>query len=344
MITPGFPTVFAAVLTTLFGSCFSAMASAAEEVNVYSYRKPELIQPLFDKFTEQSGVRVNVVSAKKGLVERLKQEGTLSPADIIFTVDIGRLSDVKTAGLTQPMSSDVLRANIPSQYRDPEGHWFGLTTRARIVIASRDRVADGEITSYEDLADPKFKGRICTRSGKHVYMVGLIASLIAHNGDAATKDWLAGVKDNLARKPQGNDRAQAKAIAAGECDIAIINTYYLGNMATNPDQLAWFEAVKPIFPNQEGRGAHLNIAGMALTRHAPNRDNAMRLMEFLSTAEAQQIYAQDNHEYPVKDGVVRSAIVNSWGSFKPDTLDLADVAKHRAAASKLVDVVDYDRP
>lgn len=343
MTTHNIKIIVSAGLALLISSFTSASAAAAEEVNVYSYRKPELIQPLFNKFTDQSGIKVNVVSAKKGLVERLKQEGTLSPADIVFTVDIGRLSDVKTAGLTQPMTSDVLNTNIPPQYRDPEGHWFGLTTRGRIVVVSKDRVADGDITTYEGLADPKFKGKICTRSGKHVYMVGLIASMIAHNGEAATQQWLAGLKDNLARKPQGNDRAQAKAIAAGECDIAIINTYYLGKMATNKDQLAWYEAVKPIFPNQDGRGAHLNIAGMALTKHAPNKDNAMKLMEFLSTEEAQQIYARDNHEYPVKDGVARSDVVSSWGNFKADTVGLAAVASYRAAASKLVDIVDFDR-
>jgi len=324
------------------GAANCGTAAAANEVNVYSYRKPALIQPLFDQFTEQSGIKVNVVSAAKGLVERLKREGALTPADLIFTVDIGRLSDSKDAGLTQAVDSTVLDSNIPTQYRDNDKHWFGLTTRARIIIVSKDRVAGGTVKDYEDLADPKLKGKVCTRSGKHVYMVGLIAAVMAHQGEDTTREWLEGVKANLARRPQGNDRAQAKAIAAGECDVAVINTYYLGKMANNPDQVAWYEAVKPIFPNQSGRGTHLNVAGMALTRYSRNKANAIKLMEFLSTDAAQQVYAEDNHEYPVKDGVPRSGTVSSWGAFKADTVNLSDVARFRAAASKLVDVVDYD--
>lgn len=312
------------------------------EVNVYSYRKPDLVAPLFKAFTDDSGIQVNVVSAQKGLVERLRREGRNSPADLIFTVDIGRLSDAREAALTQPVQSPDLLANIPASYREPEGHWFGLTTRGRIIVTSRERMNEGEILSYEDLADPKFKGRICTRSGKHVYMVALIASVMLHNGEDATRAWLDGLKANLARKPQGNDRAQVKAIAEGECDIAVINTYYLGKMANNPEQLSWYEAVRPVFPNQQNRGTHLNIAGMALTANAPNRDNAIKLMEYLSGDAAQQIYAKDNHEYPVKAGVPWSDIVRSWGEFKADTVKLSEVAKLRNAASKLVDEIDYD--
>lgn len=331
--------------TTLMIALLSSLAGAAQaagEVNVYSYREPQLIQPLFDAFTEQSGIKVNVVSAKKGLVERLQAEGINSPADLILTVDIGRLSDVKQAGLTQAVNLEAINDNIPKQYRDPEGHWFGLTTRARLIVASKDRVASDEIASYEDLADPKLLGRVCTRSGKHAYMVALTASMIVHHGADAAKDWLKGLRSNLARKPQGNDRAQVKAINSGECDVAVINSYYMGMMMSDPEQISWADSVNVIFPNQNDRGTHVNVSGMALTQGAPNKDNAVKLMQFLAGDEAQRIYAEQNHEYPVKTGVAWSDVVKSWGEFKSDDVFLNEVAKHRADASKLADVVDYD--
>ena len=332
----------AAVLSSILAFSVTATVSA-EDVNVYSYRQPFLIKPMFDAFSNDTGIKVNVVFAKEGLVERLKQEGQNSPADLIFTVDIGRLSDAVDADVTQSVESAKLAANIPPQYHNPEGHWFGLTQRARIIVTSKERVPAGEISSYEDLADPKWQGRICTRSGKHVYMVALIASMIAHHGEEGAVKWLQGVKNNLARKPQGNDRDQVRAIKEGECDVAIINHYYMGVMLQDEEQSAWANAVNIIFPNQDNRGTHMNISGMALAKAAPNKDNAIKLMEFLSDDLAQQMYAEQNVEYPVKNGVPESGLLKSWGDFKTDPLPLEDIAKNRKAAVLLVDKVGYDQ-
>ena len=315
---------------------------AEEVVNVYSYRQPFLIKPMFDAFTRETGIAVNVVYAKKGLVERLSHEGANSPADLIFTVDIGRLSDARDAGVTQAARSAALEANIPPQYRDPDDQWFGLTARARILVASKERVKPGEISNYEDLADPRWKGRICTRSAKNAYMVALTAAMISHHGEAKAEDWLRGVKANLARKPQGNDRAQVKAIMEGVCDVAIINHYYMGKMMTNEDQAAWAASVNMVYPNQQSYGTHMNVSGMALTKGAPNKSNAIKLMVYLSDDLAQQMYAEQNFEYPVKQGVPWSGLLQSFGSFKADDLGLAEIAAHRKAASKLADKVGYD--
>lgn len=320
----------------------ASKALAADEVNVYSYRQPFLTDPLFDAFTATTGIKVNTVFAKKGLLERLENEGRNSPADLLLVTNVGRLAGAVNAGVTQVVNSDTLKENIPATYRDPDGHWFGLTNRARIIVTAKERVADGVVTSYEDLAKPELKGRICTRSGKHEYMVELIASIVAHHGEANATDWLRGVKSNLARKPQGNDRAQVKAIAEGQCDVAVINSYYMGAMLSDPEQAGAAQAVNIVFPNQADRGTHMNISGVIMTSAAPNRDNALKLMEYLSSDEAQAIYAMRNHEYPVKPSVERSELVSSWGDFKADALSLTEVAKHRATASKLVDTVNYD--
>jgi len=328
-----------AALATL-GLAFPAQAG--DVVNVYSYRQPFLIKPMFDAFTRETGIAVKVVYGKKGLVERLNQEGANSPADLLFTVDIGRLTDAVNAGVTQPANSAALKANIPPQYRDPGDQWFGLTTRARIIVASKERVKPGELSTYEELADPKWKGRICTRSAKNAYMVALTAAMISHHGEAKAEQWLRGVKANLARKPQGNDRAQVKAIMEGVCDVAIINHYYMGQMMHNEEQAAWAASVNMIFPDQQSYGTHMNVSGMALTKSAPNRENAIKLMTFLSDDLAQQMYAEQNFEYPVKQGVPWSGLLQSFGAYKADDLGLAEVAKHRKAASKLADKVGYD--
>ena len=329
-------------ILALIAALLAFPAHAAEVVNVYSYWQPFLIRPMFDAFTRETGIAVNVVYAKKGLVERLRHEGANSPADLIFTVDIGRLTDAVDAGVTQAAKSAALEAHIPPQYRDPGDQWFGLTARARILVASKNRVVPGEISTYEDLADPRWKGRICTRSAKNAYMVALTAAMISHHGEAKAEDWLRGVKANLARKPQGNDRAQVKAIMEGVCDVAIINHYYMGKMMTNEDQAAWAASVNMIYPNQQSYGTHMNVSGMALTKGAPNKDNAIKLMTFLSDDLAQQMYAEQNFEYPVKQGVPWSGLLQSFGSYKADDLGLAEIAAHRKAASKLADKVGYD--
>lgn len=338
---PSIRVTMALLAGVLIAGAFGA-AQANGEVNVYSYRQPFLIKPMFDAFKRETGIGVNVVFAQKGLIERLEREGANSPADLIFTVDIGRLNDAKAAGVTQAVASEKLAANIPTQYREPDGHWYGLTTRSRLIVTSVDRVKPGEIATYEDLADPKWKGRICTRSGKHVYMVALTASMIAHHGEQKAEQWLRGVKANLARKPQGNDRAQVKAIKEGACDIALINNYYMGKMVNDEEQSEWASAVNIVFPNQDDRGVHVNVSGVALTKGAPNKDNAVKLMEFLSDDLAQQMYAEQNFEYPVKPGVPWSGLLLSFGKFKADDLALSDIASHRKAASKLADKVDYD--
>ena len=320
----------------------SALPALAQEINVYSHRQPELIQPLVDAFTAETGITVNVAFVDKGMAERLVAEGARSPADLVLTVDIARLTQIVEAGVTQAVQSDVLEANIPAALRDEGDQWFGLTSRARIVYASKDRVAEGEITTYEDLADPKWQGRICIRSGTNDYNVALTAAVIAHHGEEAAKAWLEGVKANLARKPDGGDRDQVKAIAAGECDIAVGNTYYIGEMLADPDQKAAAEAVRIEFPVFEGDGTHLNVSGVAMTKAAPNRDNALKFMEWLSGDEAQRIYAETNNEFPVKPGVAKSALVESWGPFTPDSKPLTEVAKLRPAALKLIEEVNFD--
>ena len=320
----------------------TALPALADEVNIYSHRQPELIQPLLDAFTAETGIAVNVAFVDKGMAERLVAEGDRSPADLVLTVDVARLMQVVEAGVTQPVQSDILNANIPAAYRDPANQWFGLTTRARIVYASKDRVKDGEVTTYEDLASDKWKGRICTRSGTNDYNVALTAAVLAHHDADYTKAWLEGVKANLARKPDGGDRDQVKAIWAGECDISVGNTYYMGEMLADPEQAEWANSVRIVFPTFEGAGTHMNISGVAMTKSAPNHDAALKLMEWLSSDEAQKIYAETNHEFPVKPGVERSALVKSWGEFTPDSLPLSDVAAKRPDALKLIEEVDFD--
>jgi iron(III) transport system substrate-binding protein len=332
----------ALALTALAGLAHGALAQG--EVNIYSYREPQLIDPLLKAFTDKTGVKVNIVYASAGLNERMAAEGRNSPADLLFTVDAGRLSEAKDAGLTQPVDSIALANAIPAPFRDPDKHWFGLTMRGRVVYASRQRVAQDSIT-YEELADPKWKGKICVRSGQHVYNTSLIATMIANKGEAFTEEWLKGLKANLAHKPAGGDREQARDIASGKCDLALGNTYYMALMAGNekvPEQKQWAAAIKPLFPNAGDRGTHVNISGMAMARHAPNRANALALMEFLASDEAQKIYATANNEYPVNPKVPPSAIVQSWGPIKADPLPLENIAKYRRRASELVDKVNFD--
>ncbi|MEM7270887.1 MAG: Fe(3+) ABC transporter substrate-binding protein [Pseudomonadota bacterium] len=333
--------MFTRLLTTLTAAAIAAPALAAE-VNVYSYRQPELIEPMTKAFTADTGIDVNVVFLKKGLVERLKQEGDLSPADLILTVDISRVLAAVNAGVTQPISSPTLDANVPEAFRDPDDHWYGLTARARIIYASKDRVGEGEVTTYEDLADPKWKGRICTRSGMHSYTLGLLGAVIAKHGPEAAEAWAAGIKSNLARKPQGNDRAQVKAIWAGECDLAIGNNYYMVKMLENDEQKSWADSAAVVFPTFENGGTHMNISGVAMTKSAPNKDNALKLMEWLSSDKAQNMYANVNGEYPVKPGVDPSDVVKSFGSFTPDETPLVEIGNARKDAVKIMETINFD--
>ncbi|ALI54311.1 Fe(3+) ABC transporter substrate-binding protein [Celeribacter marinus] len=330
------------VLATTTALIALPVLPAVADVNVYSYRQPELIAPLTDAFTAQTGIAVNVAFLEKGMVERLKAEGDRSPADVILTVDISRLAEAVEAGVTQPLVTQTLTENVPAEFHDPDGNWWGLTTRARIVYASRDRVAEGDVTTYEGLADPKWQGRICTRSGTHTYMIGLTSAYLAHHGEEATKTWLEGVKSNLARKPQGNDRAQVKAIWAGECDISLGNTYYMGEMLADPEQKEWADSVRLDFPVFENGGTHVNISGVALTKASKNRDEAVQFIEYLTSPEAQEVYASANSEYPIAPGSTASDLVSSWGAFTSDSINLMEIAAHRADALRLTEEVDYD--
>lgn len=331
------------VATSLFFvTLFFSSPIFASEVNIYSYRQPFLIEPLTTAFTDKTGIKVNIVYLRKGMIERMKAEGKRSPADVVLTVDISRLSALVEAGLTQKVVSETLSTNVPEKYRDPAGHWFGLTTRARIIYVSKERVRTGEIKSYEDLADPKWRGKVCTRSGLNAYNLALTSAIIHHHGEDYAKKWLDGFKQNLARKPQGNDRAQVKAIWAGECDLSIGNTYYMGKMLKDPEQADWAKSVNIVFPTFEGGGTHVNVSGIGMAKFSPNKDNALALMEFLSSGEAQEIYATANFEYPIAPGTKVDDLVKSWGSFNADNVNLMTIAKLRKKALKLTEIVDFD--
>ncbi|MEE9388398.1 MAG: Fe(3+) ABC transporter substrate-binding protein [Paracoccaceae bacterium] len=329
-------------LPGLIVAALLATPLAASEVNIYSYRQPELIKPLTDAFTAQTGIDVNVAYLDKGMIERLLAEGDRSPADVILTVDISRLARAVEVGVTQSVTSNIMQANIPADFRDPDGHWWGLTTRARIIYASKDRVSDGEITTYEDLTNPKWAGRICSRSGTHAYSNGLTSAVIAHLGQDGARNWLTGLKANLARRPQGNDRAQIKAIWAGECDISLGNNYYFGKMLANPEQVEWADAVRLVFPTFVNGGTHVNVSGVAMTKAAPHPVQALQFMEFLTSPTAQEIYAEANYEYPIAPGTKPSELVSGWGEFTPDTINLMEMAKFRADALRLAQEVDFD--
>ncbi len=319
-----------------------AVNASTQEVNIYSYRQPFLVKPITKQFTEETGINVNIIYTKSGIAEKLKREGKYSPADLVLTSDFNRLLEISKKGLTQAIISEQLNKNIPAQYRDDKSHWYALTTRVRVIYASKYRVKNARQLSYEDLASADYKGKICIRSGKHPYNISLVASMIAHHGKAKTKDWLIHVKDNLARKPQGNDRGQVKAIKEGVCDVALGNSYYYGKMLGDETQKPWAEAVDIIFPNQKNHGAHINISGVAMTKHAPNKENALALMIFLSGKKAQSLYASLNMEYPVNVNVAPSEIVQSWGEFKADSLPLTTVVKYKTDAYKLLDEVKFD--
>ncbi|WDD93567.1 Fe(3+) ABC transporter substrate-binding protein [Burkholderia sp. FERM BP-3421] len=321
-------------------------AHAADEVSLYTTREPKLIQPLIDAFTRDSGVKVNTVFVKDGLLERVKAEGAKSPADVLMTVDIGNLLDLVDGGLTQPVRSSTLADAIPANLRGANGDWYALSLRDRVLYVEKDLKLDA--VRYEDLADPKWKGKVCIRSGQHPYNTALVAAMIAHDGAAAAEQWLRGVKANLARKATGGDRDVARDILGGICDVGLANAYYVGHMKhaePGTDARKWGDAIKvvrPTFANAKGGGTHVNISGAAVAKHAPNRDNAVKLLEYLASAPAQALYARANYEYPVRAGVTLDPVIASFGPLKVDALPLAEIAKHRKLASQLVDKVGFD--
>jgi iron(III) transport system substrate-binding protein len=336
-----------ALAAATFLACAAALSASAAiaqsgEVNVYTYRETRLIQPLFDAFTKETGIKVNVVSASSGLDQRIKAEGANSPADVLLTVDIGRIDEAVQAGVTQPIKSEVIDKVVPAQYRDPNGHWAGISMRARVIYASKDRVKQDAIT-YEELADPKWKGKICIRSGQHIYNNALFAAYVAHHGEAKAEEWLRGLKANLAQKPSGGDREQARDVAAGKCDLGIGNTYYWALMMNrDADKKPWAEATRVMLPTFAGGGTHVNLSGVLLAKHAPNRANAVKLIEWLAGETAQHIYADTNYEYPVRAGVAVNPTIAGYGPLKADTLPIANIATNRKAAATLVDKVGFD--
>lgn len=340
--------------TRLFGyaaiACMGLAALASpslaqdQSINVYTYREPGLIEPLLEAFEAKTGIKSVVLFAKDGLIERVAAEGENSPADLVLTVDIGSLAAAKDAGIYQPLDLASVRDRVPSAYRDEDGAWTALSMRARVFYVSKERVSETALT-YDDIAGEAWKGRVCTRSGQHVYNIGLVASYLADHGTEATKLWLTKVRDNLAMRPTGNDRAQVKSIFSGACDLAIGNTYYMGLMQNNteePEQQQWAESVRIVFPNAETDGTHVNVSGAILAKHAPHKANAEKLIDFLLSDEAQSLYAEINYEYPIVNSVAPSATVAAWGNLVPDTTPLSQIAALRSEASTLVDEVVFD--
>ena len=330
-----------------FSALTTTAASAAEEINLYTTREPALIQPLLDAFTQahQGSIQVNTVFIKDGLLERVKAEGARSPADVLMTVDIGNLIDLVDGGVTQPVQSAALEAVIPAHLRDAQGQWFALSLRDRVLYVEKDLPLTQ--FTYDDLADPKWKGKVCLRSGQHPYNTALVAAMIAHRGEAQAEQWLRGVKANLARKAAGGDRDVARDILGGICDIGLANAYYVGHMknaAVGTDARKWGDGIKAIRPTfaQTG-GTHVNISGAAVAKHAPHKDNAVKLLEYLVSEPAQALYARANYEYPVRANVAQDPVMQALGPLQVDPLPIAEIAKHRKQASQLVDKVGFDQ-
>ncbi len=322
----------------------SGCESNSNEVNIYSARKEALIKPLLDKFEAETGIKVNLVTGSPdALLQRLKSEQDNSPADLLITTDAGRLHRAMEMGLTQSIQSDSLNQVIPNSYRHPDGHWYGLSLRARPIMYAIDRVKPSELSTYAALAEPAWQGRVCIRSSSNIYNQSLLASMIHAEGVAKVEAWAAGLVANFARPPVGGDRDQIKAVASGQCDVAVANTYYLYGMHQSEDALekSAAEQVAVFWPNQNDRGTHVNVSGAAIIKTAPNKDHAIQLLEFLSTAESQSWYAEANGEYPVRAGVEVNDLLSSWGEFKKDQVNLSQLGANNAEAVKLMDRVGW---
>jgi iron(III) transport system substrate-binding protein len=319
--------------------------SAAEgEVNVYTARHYDTDQALYDDFTAATGIEVNLIEGDADqLIERIKAEGQNSPADVLITVDAGRLHRAEEAGVLAPVESDVLNAKVPEHLRDPEGLWFGLSQRLRGIVYAKDRVDPAEIASYEVLADPAWQGRVCIRSSTNVYNQSLVGAMIEAHGVEQTEAWAQGLVDNLARDPQGGDTDQIKAVAAGECDVAVVNHYYFVRLlkSDEPDEKAVADAVSIVFPDQDGRGAHANISGAGLVATSPNKDDAIAFLEYLTTDQAQEYFALGNYEFPVVDGVKTDPVLEQWGDIKTDQVNAASYGDNNADAVMLMDRVGW---
>ena len=324
----------------LFFLALALQAGQAEEVNVYSGRKEALIKPLFDEFTEQTGIRVNLVTGKAdALITRLELEGENSPADLLLTVDAGRLYRAKEQGLLQAITSTELNRAVPENYRDPQGYWYGLSIRARVIVRSKAKIEPAQLSSYEALTDPVWKKQLCVRSSSNIYNQSLVASMLARHGLEKTESWIRGLVGNFARDPKGGDRDQIKAVAAGQCNVALINTYYLAGMLDSDidSEVAAANKVALFWPNQAGRGAHVNVSGAGVTRSAGHKAAAVRLLEYLVSIPAQEWYGKTNHEFPVREGIAGDHVLQSWGAFKADSLNLAVLGENNQAAVRAMD-------
>ena len=314
-------------------------AALAESLGIYTHRQPFLLEPILEAYTKKTGVEFQTVYAPKGLAARLKAEGERTDADLVLTVDISRIKELADTGLLAPLASDILNKHVPSHLRDANDRWTALSLRARIIAVSKERVGKQAITTIEDLASPKWQGRVCSRKGSHVYNRAILASLIAHNGKEAAKNWTLGLVDNLARRPQGNDRAQAKAIYSGQCDVALMNTYYYGKMKfakDKPEQQKWADSIEIAFFNQDGRGQHVNISAAGITQGSKRKELARAFLEWVTSEEAQQIYTKVNFEYPVNPNAQLSEEVASWGTFKMDMLPMNVIADNSPQAQRII--------
>lgn len=327
-------------ITFLIFCLITTAVNANEEVNLYSARQETLIKPLLDAFTADTGIQVNIISSKAdALLTRIQREGINSPADVLLTTDASRLWRAKQAQIFQPIESDLLQQNIPTQYRDTDSQWFGLSVRARPIMSTK-LISDDTPLSYEDLALDRYQGRICIRSSNNIYNQSLVAAMIATQGLDATEKWVTKLVANFARNPQGGDRDQIRAAAAGQCDIAIANTYYLAQMmgdANNANDQQAAQKISVIWPNQENRGVHVNVSGAGVLKTAPNASNAIKLLEYLTSDTAQKIYADVNFEYPVKQDIQNNSTLTNWGSFNADEVHLAKLGEYNAAAVQLMD-------
>ena len=312
------------------------------EVNVYSHRNYDSDDKLFAEFTKQTNIKVNVINADAdGLMHKMEMEGENSPADVLLTVDGARLYRAKEKGLLQAINSELINATIPAYLRDTDNQWVCLTKRARIVVYAKERIKPEQLSTYEDLTDEKWRGKILVRSSDNMYNQSLLASMIANKGEESAKNWAKGIVKNMAREPKGNDTDQVTALVAGEGDLAIVNTYYVAKMLNTEENKSIKDKIGVFFPNQNDRGAHFNVSGAGIAKYAPNRANAVKLLEFLCSEQAQQIFAEANQEYPVRNGVAPSATLQSFGTFKADTLDLSLLGKYNSAAVKIFDRVGW---
>ncbi|HSO06779.1 MAG TPA: Fe(3+) ABC transporter substrate-binding protein [Pelomicrobium sp.] len=335
-----------AALLAVTGLALAMPAQAQEKaVNVYSSRHYQTDERLYSDFTKATGIKVNLIEGKDdALIERIKSEGANSPADVLITVDAGRLWRAEQAGIFAPVQSKTLESRVPAAFRDPQGRWFGFSYRARVIVYKKDKVKPGEIKTYADLADPKWKGRVCVRSGQNIYNLSLLAAKIAHDGEAKAQAWAKAVRENLAREPKGGDTDQIKAVAAGECDVAISNHYYYVRLM-NSDKPADKEVVAKtglVFPDQDGRGTHVNISGAGLVKTAPHKEAAVKFLEYLAGDEAQAYFAGGNNEWPVVESASFSnPALTQLGKFKADTLNVAELGRNQPTAQKIFDIVGW---